>query len=174
MTRETVITLLLRSYEAYYNITKYEESEAPLVARCDFFEEAQKYVLSRKAELWHAQSEAFVYLFQLPNLTCHALEQCKNLAIEDGMKRLNIGPGHMVSYITTIIICDSCDPDAFASLKKFHLHKNFKFSIHGWMTYQQAMILCDANQIISNRAGKSTATMLKNILFPNQKRRGIK
>jgi len=62
-TREAVISQMLKSYAGYYNITQYKEEQSQLVARCDFFEHAQKYVISRKAELWSADSEEFLYIF---------------------------------------------------------------------------------------------------------------
>lgn len=47
-TREEVIARLLKSYEAYYNITLFEDPKTPIRARCDYFEHAQKYVVSKK------------------------------------------------------------------------------------------------------------------------------
>ena len=66
-TRQEAVDKLLQSYEVYYNVHKadsLEECDEALVARCDFYEHSQKYVLSRKAELWSADWEEFVYLFQ--------------------------------------------------------------------------------------------------------------
>ena len=50
-TREEAVNKLLQSYEVYYNIHKSEEletSDDALIARCDFYEHSQKYVLSKK------------------------------------------------------------------------------------------------------------------------------
>ena len=51
-TRDTAIAKLLESYRAYFNIIMFEEEQKPLTAICEFFEHSEKFVLSRKAELW--------------------------------------------------------------------------------------------------------------------------
>ena len=173
MTREEMTTKLIKSYETYYNVTQFEETDDDLIARCDFFEETGKYVLSRKAELWHAQNEEFVYLFCVDTLTPQSYEACKRIAIEDGSSRLHIGPGHMASYITAIFICDHYDASVSTAIKKCHLHKNFRFSFYGWMTYHEVLISCSTSEIITNGAGKNTGKMLKKILFTQTKRRGF-
>ena len=173
MTREDVTMKLMKSYETYYNVTQLEDMPVPLIARCDFFEEAGKYVLSHKAELWHVQNEEFVYLFSLPSLTTQSYEACKAFTTTDGSSRLHIGPGHMASSITSIFICDHYDPNVTASIKKCHLHKNYRFSFYGWMTYHEALITCDTSEIITNHAGKNLGRMLRKILFTKTKRRGF-
>lgn len=173
MTREEVTTKLIKSYETYYNVTQFEEAHQPLIARCDFFEETGKYVLSRKAELWHTQNEEFVYLFCLPSLTPQSYATCRALATTDGSSRLHIGPGHMASYITSIFICDHYDASVATAIKKCHLHKNYRFSFYGWMTYHEALITCNTSEIITNRDGKNTGKMLEKILFTQTKRRGF-
>lgn len=165
ITRQEAVEKLLRSYETYFNITPFEEKDLPLVARCDFFEHSQKYVLSRKAELWSANSEEFLYLFEMPELTLEVFEKCKNQVIQDGMERMHIGPGHMYSFITAIFICDRCNKETVKALKKSHMYKSFKFSLHGWMDYHNAVLICDTNEIKSNYAGKNTAKILKRVLF---------
>lgn len=165
ITKQEVVEKLLKSYEAYFDITRFNEAELPLTARCDFFEHSQKYLLSQKAELWSANSEEFVYLFQMPRLTLEAFETCKAFALKDGMERVQIGPGHMYSFITAVFVCEGCDEEAMKALKKSHFYKSFKFSLHGWVDYHNAVFVCDTHEIKSNYAGKSTAKILKKILF---------
>ena len=74
-TRETAISRLLKSYQTYYNVHVFGEEQKPVTARCDFFEHSQKYVLSRKAELWTADSEEFLYLLDIPHLTKEIYEK---------------------------------------------------------------------------------------------------
>ena len=68
-TRETAIARLMESYKAYYDIHMFSDGQIPVKARCDFFEHSQKYVLSKKAELWSADCEEFLYLLDIPHLT---------------------------------------------------------------------------------------------------------
>mgnify|MGYP001101998255 CR=1 FL=1 len=117
-TRESALDRLLEGYSAYYNITRPEEGQLPLAALCEFFEHAEKYVLSRQANLWTANCEEFVYLFSVERLTKDMFERCRDYAREDGMKRAHIGPGHMYTYITPIFLCDTCEEDARAAVRK--------------------------------------------------------
>lgn len=171
--RAEAVEKLLRSYETYFNITRFNEEHLPLTARCDFFEHSQKYVISKKAELWTSDSEEFVYIYDVSHLTKELFEQCKQQAYEDGCSRMNIGPGHMYTFITAVFLCDTCDADAMKALKKSRIYKSFHFSLHGWLDYHNAIVcLEEDNRIESNYAGRSTAKILKNILFPKKKRRG--
>lgn len=170
-TRKNIIELLLKSYEAYYNITDYGTKRTPLRALCEYYEHAEKYMVSRKVSLWSADSEEFIFLFELPHLSLETFEQCKTTACEEGMKLLHIGPGHMYSYITPIIVCDTCDEEAVKALKKCHIYKSFRFSLHGWMDFHAAAVIGDSDRIESNRAGRPTAKILKKVLY-SKKRKG--
>lgn len=164
--RTDAVETLLKSYAAYFNINRFDDDKnSLLVARCDFFEHSQKYVLSRKAELWSTDSEEFLYLFNVPKLDLETLNACQKTAYEDGMSRLNIGPGHMYSFITAVFLCDFCAEDARKALKKTRIYKSFHFSLHGWMDYHTVAVSFDDNKINSNYSGRSTAKIMKKILF---------
>ena len=77
-TRESAVAKLLDSYRTYYNINLFEEEQKPLTAICEFFEHSEKYVLSRKAELWSADCEEFIYLFDVEYLTKEIYEKCRD------------------------------------------------------------------------------------------------
>lgn len=123
-TREAAIERLLKSYKVYYNINMFDNEQTPLTARCDFFEHSQKYILSKKAELWSADAEEFLYILNIPHLTLELFEKWRDYVYEDGMSRLHIGPGHMYSFITPVFVCDICDEDARKVLKKCRIYKS--------------------------------------------------
>ncbi|MCM1540849.1 MAG: hypothetical protein NC121_06250 [Blautia sp.] len=169
--REEAVEKLLRSYATYFNITRFDDERLPLTARCDFFEHSQKYVLSKKAELWAADSEEFTYLYNVPHLTKDLFERCRQQAYEDGSGRMHVGPGHMYTFITAVFLCDTCDEDAMKALRKSRIYKSFHFSLHGWLDYHNAIVCFDeGNRIESNYAGRSTAKILKKILFSKKER----
>ncbi len=163
-TRETAISRLLKSYQTYYNVHVFGEEQKPVTARCDFFEHSQKYVLSRKAELWTADSEEFLYILDIPHLTKEIYEKWRDYVYEDGMSRVSHGPGHMYSFITPVFVCDSCDEDARKALKKCRIYKSFHFSLHGWMDYHVAVVDLETGRIDANRSGHTTAKILKKVL----------
>ena len=65
-------------------------------------------MLVKKAKLWDADSNEYVYIFSVPELTKELYERCKAYAYEEGMKLIDPKPGHMYSYITPVFICDTC------------------------------------------------------------------
>ncbi len=171
-TREAAISRLLEGYRAYYNISTFEEEQKPLTAICEFFEHGEKYVLSKAANLWSADCEEFVYLFDMEHLSREEFEKCRDFAHEDGMKRAHIGPGHMYTYITPVFICDTCDEDARRALKKCRIYKSFRFSLHGWMDFHTAVLeVSDNNRITTNSSGRCVEKVLKNVLFKTKKKR---
>lgn len=164
-TREAVIARLLKSYQSYYNIILLEDEQSPIKARCEFFEHSEKYVISKRAELWSADSEEFLYILDIPRLTLELYEKWRDYVYDDGMGRIHVGPGHMYSFITPVFICDSCDEDARKALRKCRIYKSFRFSLHGWMDYHAAVVDLGKKQIDSNRSGHTVAKSLKKILY---------
>lgn len=168
-TRGAAIERLLKSYRTYYDIHM-QEDETPIAARCDFFEHSEKYVLSKKAELWSADNEEFLYIVDIPHLTLELYEKWRDYIQEDGMQRVKPGPGHMASYITPVFICDICDEDARKALKKCRIYKSFHFSLHGWMDHHTAVVQVSTGQIDANGGGRHTAKILKKILYAKKKK----
>lgn len=164
-TREAVIDRLLRSYSSCYNIHLIEDDQVPITARCDFFEHSGKYVISKKAELWSADNEEFLYLVNIPHLTMELYQKWRDYIHEDGMNRIHVGPGHMASYITPVFICDTCEEEARKALKKCRIYKNFHFSLHGWTDHHTALIELSTGQIDANAGGRQTAKILKKVLY---------
>lgn len=163
--RKEILESLLKSYQRYYNIETYGQPGSYLAARCDYFEHAEKYVISRRAELWSANCEEFLYLFDVPKLTTEIYKQCEKLAYEDGSGRMNVGPGHMYTYITAVFACDDADEEAVRALKKSRIHKSFHFSLHGWMDYRAALVVSGKDGVSSNGAGRCVAKIMKKVLY---------
>ena len=162
--REEAVSRLLKSFEAYYNITRYEDTDIPILARCDFFEHSEKYVLSQKAELWSSNGEEFLYLIEIPHLTLSVYEQIRDYVYKDGMERIHVESGHMYSYLTPLFVCDTCDEDARRALKKCRIYKSFKFSLYGWMDFHTALVEISTGKISTNRSGHTVAKLLKKVL----------
>ncbi len=190
LTRQEACSKLLRLYKSYYNIHRFDGGESavreggshkgrtdeevmsiiseesyPLIARCDFFEHSQKYVISQKAELWSADREEFLYLFSMPELSMELFKKCRDYIYSDGMERLNVRPGHMYTYLTAVFLCDSCDADVIKAIKKTRIYKSFHFSLHGWMDYHNVVAVFNDSIIDSNFSGKPSAKFMKKIFY---------
>ncbi len=165
--REQILDRLFRGYEAYFDVERYQSERAdglPLKGCCHFFVHSEKYVLLKKAKLWVADSNEFVYVFSVPVLTKDIYEACKSYAYDQGMKLIDPKPGHMYSYITAVFVCDTCTPEAGKALQKCRVYKSFRFSWYGWMNLHTAAIIREGAQVLTNRMGRGNAKFMKNIL----------
>ena len=166
---DSAAEVLVKSFSACYDIYRLEAQETagqgklPVTARCEYYERSEKYVLSRRAELWSANGEEFLYIVKVPRLTLQLFEQYRDQILADGKSRLHIGPGHMYSYITPVFVCDHCDEDARRALKKCRIYQSFKFSFHGWMDFHTAVAELSTSRIDANSGGHELKKTLKQI-----------
>ena len=171
MTREEAVTRLCDLYSGEFDVRQCEAHEQPLAAQMDFYAESSKYVLSKKAKLWEANTFEYVYLFSVPHLTREIYDQCEKLAYEQGMARVKPGPNHMYTYITALFVCDSCDEEARKALKRCRLYQSFRMSYWGWMDFHTAVAVLPDESVSTNASGHSAAQVLNRALFHKQKRK---
>lgn len=166
LSREEILDRLLDSYRAYFDVERVQEGPngLPLAATCRFYVHSEKYVLIRKAKLWEADSNEFVYVFSVPELTGEIFDACREYAYEEGMKLIDPKPGHMYSYITAVFVCDTCTPEAKKALQKCRVYKSFHFSWYGWMHLHTAAVVRRGSDVFTNRMGRGNAKFMKNIL----------
>ncbi len=167
LSREQIVERLLKNYEPYFDVERFAQPPQeglPLEATCYFYVHSEKYVLLKKAKLWEADSNEFVYLFSVPELTEDIFERCKAYAYEEGMKLIDPKPGHMYSYITAVFVCDACTAGARKLVEKCRIYKSFHFSWYGWMHVHTAAIVRDGSRVFTNRMGRGNAKFMKNIL----------
>ncbi|MCR5215819.1 MAG: hypothetical protein K6C69_02675 [Lachnospiraceae bacterium] len=165
---------MLSSYEAYYNVHPMEGPMEELVARCDYFSHTEGKLLSKNDPSYRTYSEEFIYLFQCKHLTLETLNKFLAYIQTDGAERMNVGQGHMFTYLTPVIICETSDEEAIKALRKIRIFKSFRFSFHGWMEVHAAMLeVNNSNTITTNRSGKSVGKVLKSVLLSTKKRRRL-
>lgn len=171
MTRLEAIDKLCESYSVYFDVERFEENEDLLAATCFLYVHSEKYVLVKAAKLWEADSNEYVYIFNVPHLTKDVFTKCRDYAHKDGMSRIEPKPGHMCSYITALFICDTCDPDAVRALKRTRIYKSFRLSYYGWMDFHTGLIELQTGKTAANGQWKKYSTAFeknaaeKNIIF---------
>ncbi|MBO5339783.1 MAG: hypothetical protein J6A62_02130 [Oscillospiraceae bacterium] len=170
LTYEELTQALLKSYEAYYDIAQVNDG-SPLLATCDFHSTSERYVLVKRAKLWAAETNEYVFIFHVPQLTMDSLAQCRELALEQGMAKVHPHPEHMYSYITAILLCDSAQPDALELLERYKKSANFKLSLHGWMEYRIAAVDLSTAEVYANRKGADVKKSLCRVIDFETKRK---
>lgn len=169
LTHEELTNALLRSYEAYYDIDRVDD-DSPLVATCDFHSTSERYVLVKRAKLWAAETNEYVFLFHVNELTMDSLARCRDLALERGMKKIRPHSEHMYSHITAILLCGTAQPDALELLERYKKSASFKLSLHGWMEYRIAAVDLSTGEVFANRKGKEVKKSLYKIIDFETKR----
>ena len=156
------LALMLQQYEPYFDITTYDDA-TPLKNQCVFHSRSEKYVLSKKAQLWAAETNEYLYIFSVPVLTSDAFIDCRDRALALGMELVQPHSEHMYSYITAIILYDEAEENALLTLQQYKKSQNFKFSLHGWMEYRIAAVNVHTHAISANKSGKDVKQFLQNI-----------
>lgn len=165
MTRLEALDKLCGSYSAYFDIVRYDETDDELAATCFLHVHSEKYVLVKKAKLWEADSNEYVYIFSVPTLTKEIFLKCRDIAYKDGMSRIEPKEGHMCSYITAVFLCDTCEKDAAKAIKRTRIYKSFRLSYYGWMDYHTGAIELSTNKTVSNGSGRCVSQLLKQTLL---------
>ena len=191
--RDAAVERLLSGYLRYYNVTRFDGGPSPpieafkgiceagkltppvlpeehsFVALCEYYEKAEQYFLFKTNELWATYQEEFIFLFSVGDLTRETFCLCRDYAYEEGMKLAHIGSGHMYTYITPVIVCDTAEPDAIKELEKCKIYKSFKFSFHGWMDFHVACFEASKQKLHFNHSGLCMKKNLEKILLRNRK-----
>lgn len=178
---------LVTAYRRYYNITPAEdlpggadrrkiaegEIQDPaagdpgrmpdsLMCRCDFDVRNAQYILTKKNELWSAESHEYCYIFLLPHLTEELYRELESYVYEEGMKLIHPGKGHMCSTLTLLAVCSRCDPEALRLLKKCRIHKNFRFTLDGWMDFHTGLAVLGDDAWEADAGDRETGRLFGN------------
>lgn len=159
--RVSVVDKLIEMCRPVYDVTMHGPERAPLAASCDFFQRTERYVLTRKINLWSVQNEEFMHIFSIDRLTLAEWEGMKGRVIDDGLSRAHPGSGHMSTRATAIVVCDEFDDDAADALRRSKFVKNYWLSLHGWLEFWAGAIECGGERRrASNRHGRTLEKML--------------
>ncbi|MBQ0058378.1 MAG: hypothetical protein KBS83_00240 [Lachnospiraceae bacterium] len=164
-TREEAVERMLTGYSVYYNVERLDEEQKPLTAVCEFFQRDEKYVISKKANVWTTEMEEFLYVIDQEHLTKEDVVRWSEYVWEEGLKKANVGPGHMCTNAVAVFVCNTCDAEAAKALKKCRHHKSFQWSLRGWMDLQTVLVEVDTDGITSNSMGRNAAALLKKVLL---------
>lgn len=170
LTRDELTQALLNSYETYYDIARVDDG-SPLVATCDFHSTSERYVLVKRAKLWAAETNEYVFLFHVSELDMDSLAVCRDLALEQGMEKIHPHSEHMYSHITAILLCNCAQPDALELLERYKKSVSFKLSLHGWMEYRIAAVDLSTAEVFTNRKGKDLKKSLGKVIDFETKRK---
>lgn len=164
-TPQQAIERLLESYSVYFNISRNTIYEGlPVAGEAEYHDRSEKYVLVKKARLWAAEANEYVFFVTADRLDAETVERYHKVLLEEGLRRIDPRGDHMASYVSIIFVAEEVTPEAVRSVKKIHGHKDFLFSIHGWMDLRVAAVELTSGMKTTNRAGKQLRDNL-NVVF---------
>lgn len=174
--RQEFFEQVLEGYAGNYDIEKTEPTEdgLPLAAKAVLHVSESGFVLTRKAQMWSADSDEYVYFFTMPVFTDEICERAIRYAYDDGMGKIDLKAkrNHMCTRITAVFLCDEAEDEAMKRVAKCRLYKSFQFSLKGWMEFHAAAVDLGKESVAGNRYGRQTAEFLKTVLNPQPRKKG--
>ena len=135
-----------------------------------FFSHVEKYLLTRRANMWSADSYEHILFVTLEELTAAHLEEYRQAITEYIeptliLKGKNLPePNHMYSYITIAVITEKAlSPELKKAVKKFKFEKSYMHSIRGYSQARFAAASMEDESICLNGAGRSLKKLYKSI-----------
>ena len=175
---EDTLNKIKNAYASYYdvNTTDKYDAEQNTVEEGNFMSalfhmHSEKYVLSKKAQLYQMDTNEYIYFYYYDHLTKSLFDEAVSFSYELGYPMIKPGKDHRSSYIGSVFICNSYDEDVVLALKKYRKRQNFKFSFYGWMEVHVAMIDLNNEAVITNSDGSNGGKFLKEILFPKKRKK---
>ena len=135
-----------------------------------FFSHVEKYLLTRRANMWSADSYEHI-LFAVPEeLTPAHLEEYRQ-AICEYIEPALILKGkklpeanHMYSYITIAVVTEKpLAPEIKKAVKKFRFEKSYMHSIRGYSQARLAVASMEDESICLNSAGRTLGKLYKSV-----------
>lgn len=161
VSRTRMLAKLRDAYTVYFDEAPVD-AHTPGLAACYAFHSVDEcFVLSRKVKLWRAEINEFVYVFSLPELHADLYETCRGKALELGMAQIRPHLEHRSSFITALFLCDSVSAEAAKAVQKTRGHKDFLFSLHGWMDFRAAALDLATGAVSVNRAGRELEAFIR-------------
>ncbi|HAF26837.1 MAG TPA: hypothetical protein DCG85_05930 [Lachnospiraceae bacterium] len=153
MTKEAVFDDLIDTYSAYYNIKK-EDVVSPFDAEAYFANEAEKYVLVKKAKIADVDSYEHVFFALRDEIGLTELTDLDEKAWEEGVSRVKPSADHKNTDVVLVVVCDKIADDVKANINSFKHSKNYRFGLFGYSNYFMVVIEAGSETILTNRRGK--------------------
>ena len=154
VSRAAMLAKLRDAYAVYFDDVAPAEAVPHLAACFDFHSTNECFVISKKVKLWSAETNEYVHVFSLPHLDVQTFEACRARALELGMAKVHPHLDHKSSFITAVFVCDTLAPDAAKALEKTRIHKDFLFSLKGWMDFRTAAVDLSSGKAFVNGAAR--------------------
>lgn len=165
LTKQEVFDKLIRTYLSYFTV----ENDITINgisynAIAEYHSRGEKYFLTKKAKLWAAETNEYVYFIICENLNAETLNKLFSEVINYSLTKIKPHSEHMFSYISMVIITDQPQQGVLKETAKLSFKKNFKLSLHGWAEFRVVLLDVSERKIITNSSGREIAKNFKKSL----------
>ena len=156
---------LLQSYSTYFDI----DSDITIdgityAATAAYHARSEKYVLVKKAKLWAAETNEYVYFFITDKLDTALLQVLTDNVIQTTLKKIHPHNEHMCTHMSLIVLTKHIHPSTYDAIQRTKFRKSFLFSLHGWTALRLAVVDLTNQSIITNKEGAEIKRRLHKLL----------
>ena len=160
--RELVLRRLLAAHETWFDVAaNFTYAKETFDGFAEFRSSGQKYILSKKHELWRVNTFEYLFFKGVGHLTAADVSRWYSFMTTEALAKVNPDENHMTSYLSLVLVADECDEDAAAALRKAKFRKNFAWGMRGWADLRLAVVDLKNRSVITNAAGKQMKTTLE-------------
>lgn len=153
--REDVVERLLAAHEAWFDVERdHVFAGRTFPGYAEFHSAASQYVLVKRAKLWEAKSDEYLFFWPTERLTAAELQDLVAFMTTEGLAKVQLGPSHMSSYLSMVIVTDSAEEGIERLVKTTRFRKNFALGFKGWADLRLAVVDLAAGRIYANNQGK--------------------
>ncbi len=162
---------LLEKYSAFFDIKKeYDYHGIKFSAYAYFHSLNEKYVLTRKANLWRAKAFEHVLFLEVDRVDTDLIEKMRKL-IKEHMEPELVREGnkypcedHMYSYLTLVILSkEKIENDMIRAVRRFHFDKGYLFSFRGHSEAHIACVDMESELVYTNFAAREMKKTLQSV-----------
>lgn len=158
--KETLLSKVLRSFEAYYNIDRETPAE-PFDAEASFDMHDEQYFLMKSARLSQSDSREYVFFRLLDHLDRETFLQLDRKAWETTLSRVDLSGNHKSTDACLVIIADSVDPEAAREVQRTDHYKSYRLGLKGWSTCRMTVYECRTGTCFCNRRGRDLSKLFQ-------------
>lgn len=161
VTREEAIERLLAHYQEPYRCAERPAAASPELAATAFMHLVSDRKILSLATVGIVESDDFVYIYSVEELTPEVFDRCCTAALTDALKRVDPNPNHNFSLVSVFFICDKVAPETTAAVKKMKYHKDYENPEHGWVDLRLAAVEVGGGTRCANPMGKVLLNIYK-------------
>lgn len=159
-----VLQRILEAYRRHFDIEMEPEVMGRRVAAmASFHSRGEKFVLTKKAQLWAVECHEHILFFVIPHLTVADVAEATDLLEQLEQELVKPHSEHMYTYLSAMFLIQKADREALRALRRYKMRKSYHFSLHGWCHVRLAAM--DINgQVTTNGDGKELRKTLSKIM----------